>query len=39
MADVKYNGVVKATKAKAAKPSMEAIKARATKSTKEVVAE
>ena len=39
MADVKYNGVVKVTKAKAAKPSMEAIKARATKSTKEVVAE
>jgi transcriptional regulator of aromatic amino acid metabolism len=39
MADAKYNGVVKVTKAKSAKPSMEAIKARATKSTKEVVAE
>ena len=38
-ADAKYNGVVKVTKAKAAKPSMEAIKARAAKSTKEVVAE
>ena len=37
MADAKYNGVVKVTKA--TKPSMEAIKARATKSTKEVVAE
>lgn len=37
-ADAKYNGVVKVTKAKASKPSMEAIKARA-KSTKEVVAE
>jgi hypothetical protein len=36
MADAKYNGVVKVTKA--SKPSMEAIKARA-KSTKEVVAE
>ena len=38
MADAKYNGVVKVTKAKAAKPSMEAIKARAV-STKEAVAE
>lgn len=38
-ADAKYNGVVKVTKStKAAKPSMEAIKARAT-ATKEVVAE
>jgi hypothetical protein len=37
MADAKYNGVVKVTKA--TKPSMEAIKARATKSAKEVVAE
>jgi hypothetical protein len=36
-ADAKYNGVVKVTKA--AKPSMEAIKARATKSAKEAVAE
>lgn len=36
-ADAKYNGVVKVTKA--AKPSMEAIKARAAKSTKEAVAE
>lgn len=36
MADAKYNGVVKVTKA--AKPSMEAIKARAV-STKEAVAE
>jgi len=36
MADAKYNGVVKVTKA--SKPSMEAIKARAT-ATKEVVAE
>jgi hypothetical protein len=39
MADAQYNGVVKVTKAKASKPSMEAIKARATKSTKEAVAE
>ena len=37
MADAKYNGVVKVTKA--TKPSMEAIKARATKASKEVVAE
>lgn len=36
-ADAKYNGIVKVTKA--AKPSMEAIKARATKSAKEAVAE
>ena len=36
-ADAKYNGVVKVTKAKAAKPSMDAIKARAT--AKEAVAE
>jgi hypothetical protein len=36
-ADAKYNGVVKVTKA--VKPSMEAIKARATKSAKEAVAE
>ena len=38
-ADAKYNGVVKVTKTKAAKPSMDAIKARATKSAKEAVAE
>ena len=38
-ADAKYNGVVKVTKAKATAPSMDAIKARATKAAKEAVAE
>lgn len=38
-ADAKYNGVVKVTKAKATKPSMDAIKARASKASKEAVAE
>lgn len=38
-ADAKYNGVVKVKAPKAAKPSMDAIKARASKAAKEPVAE